>query len=87
MESEEESHAKLLCALEKVGIKCESITFTDEFTLLEDCLGGCRICKVICRYNKPYQVYCDEFFFDIPTFNRNGEPRTQCLEFSLETAL
>ncbi len=82
MEPEDETIAKLASALEKAGIKCETITFDSE-----DTKDGVRYCNVICSYNKPYEPYNDDFYlpglttFDFMYLER--DPSEYQLEFCL----
>ena len=82
MEPEDETRSKLAAALEKAGIKCETITFGWE---KHD--EGVRHCDVICSYNKPYEPYYDDFYlpglteFDFIYLER--DPSEYQLEFCL----
>lgn len=82
MEPEDETISKLANALEKAGIKCETITFE-----LEDIKDGVRHCNVICYYNKPYEPYNDDFYLSgLTTFDfiyLEKDPSEYQLEFSL----
>ncbi len=80
MENEETTKNKLIEGLKSVGVKCEKINFewTNEKT-------GQRCCNCIVYYNKPYQVYTNDFFIKSLT-QFPPEPDNDCvcpLEFSL----
>jgi hypothetical protein len=82
IETEDETRSKLATALEKAGIKCETITFSwDKFNEFV------RHCDVICSYNKPYEPYYDDFYlpglteFDFMYLER--DPSEYHLEFCL----
>ncbi len=59
MEVEEHTKKRLIDALQKKGIKCNSITFTET-----DEVEGQRYCECDCEYDKPYRAYYDEFFIE-----------------------
>lgn len=80
MEEEEITKNKLIEGLKSVGVKCEEINFewTNEKT-------GQRCCNCIVYYNKPYQIYINDFFIKSLT-QFPPEPDNNCicpLEFSL----
>jgi hypothetical protein len=76
MEEEEITKNKLIEGLKSVGVKCEEISFkwADEET-------GQRCCKCIVYYNKPYQIYINDFF--ITGLTQFGFNPDSPLEFSL----
>ena len=82
MEPEDVTKTKLAIALEKAGIKCESISFD-----YEDTKDGVRYCNVICAYNKPYEPYNDDFYLPgLTTFDwmyLERDPSEYQLEFCL----
>lgn len=76
MEEEEITKNKLIEGLKSVGVKCEEISFK-----WSDEKSGQRCCKCIVYYNKPYQIYTNNFF--IKNLTQFATEPDCPLEFSL----
>jgi len=75
MEAIDITKNKLIKGLEKVGVRCESFIVINENTR-----DGTRLCKCICSYNKPYEVYHSEFFLEGIGFDDESTTLEFCFE-------
>lgn len=58
-ENDDITKMKLIEGLKTVGVKCDSVIIQKRNNS-----DGTKLCKCICYYNKPYQVYYSEFFIE-----------------------
>lgn len=69
-ESDDITKMKLIEGLKTVGVKCDSVIIKKR-----NDSDGTKVCKCICYYNKPYQVYYSEFFIDnLSNFYSSNSP-------------
>ncbi len=59
MQEDEDTKRDIITALEKEGVRCESVEIERR-----DIYTGIKYCVCVCYYNKPYAIYHSEFFLE-----------------------